>query len=175
MNKFIVNNILIEKSERDIKIGNSLEFTNGFNLVCGNNEAGKSSIMNFLKESFFLEKGTEIGKIFFQINENGKNKKYRADIKPSSRKSDRCVLFDEENNSVNYSFVEEYIKQNYFKAGFTINLDDLNSLNDGKIDLVNVIKDPFNDKLGACLLPSKAEIDNYLGVDLKPKKECNYH
>ena len=32
MNKFIVNNILIEKSERDIKIGNSLEFTNGFNL-----------------------------------------------------------------------------------------------------------------------------------------------
>ena len=72
MNKFIVNNILIEKSERDIKIGNSLEFTNGFNLVCGNNEAGKSSIMNFLKESFFLEKGTETGKIFFQINENGK-------------------------------------------------------------------------------------------------------
>ena len=171
MNKFIVNNILIEKSERDIKTGNSLEFTNGFNFICGNNEAGKSSIMNFLKESFFLEKGTETGKIFFEIDENGKNKKYRADIKPSSKKSDRCVLFDEENNSVNYSFVEEYIKQNYFKAGFTINLDDLNSLNDGKIDLVNVIKDPFNDKLGACLLPSKAEIDNYLGVDLKPKKE----
>ena len=172
MNKFIVNNILIEKSEKDIQTGKTYEFSNGFNLICGNNEAGKSSIMNFLRESFFLEKGTETGKIFFQINEKGQDKKYRADIKSNAKKpSERCLLFDEENNSVSYSFVEEYIKQNYFKAGFTINLDDLNSLQQNKVDLVNVIKDPFNDKLGACLLPSKAEIDNYLGVDLKPKKE----
>ena len=68
MSKFIFNNILIEKSERDIQTGKSYEFNSGFNLICGNNEAGKSSIMNFLKESFFLEKGTEIGKIFFQID-----------------------------------------------------------------------------------------------------------
>ena len=169
MNKFIVNNILIEKSERDIQTGKSYDFTNGFNLICGNNEAGKSSIMNFLKESFFLEKGTETGKIFFQVDENGK--KYRADIKPSSRKSDRCVLVDEDNNSVDYSFVEEYIKQNYFKAGFTINLDDLNSLESGKIDLVNVIKDPLNDKLGACLKTLNNEVSASLGVDFKPKKE----
>ena len=170
MNKFIVNNILIEKSEKDIKTGTPFEFSNGFNLICGNNEAGKSSIMNFLKESFFLEKGTETGKIYFEIDENGNNKKYRADIKSTAKRTtDRCVFFDEDNNSVNYSFVEEYIKQNYFKAGFTINLDDLNSLEQNKVDLVNVIKDPFNDKLSSSLKILTVANNDLIGVDFKPK------
>ena len=94
MGKFLIENILIEKTEKDIKTGEKYSLNDGFNLICGDNEAGKSSLMRFLKQGFFKTKGIDTGKIYFKIND----KSYRADIKDAKSTDARCKIYDEENN-----------------------------------------------------------------------------
>ena len=48
MSKFVIDNVLIEKSDKDIQTGFNYQLSDGFNLICGNNEAGKSSLMNLV-------------------------------------------------------------------------------------------------------------------------------
>ena len=42
MGKFIIKDVLIEKTSRNIAIARH-QFSDSFNLICGDNEAGKSS------------------------------------------------------------------------------------------------------------------------------------
>ena len=172
MSKLIIDNIIIEKSDKDIKTGIKYEFSSGINLICGNNEAGKSSLMNFIREGFFRPIKTDTGKIFFSIiNNNHEEQIYRADIKNSLKKADRCKLYDENNLSCDYSLIEKIINQKYFEQGFTINLDDLMSLQfDNNLSLVNIIKDPSGDKLNSILQKVENNISEYIGINGKPKK-----
>ncbi len=172
MSKLIIDNIIIEKSDKDIKTGIKYEFSSGINLICGNNEAGKSSLMNFIREGFFRPIKTDTGKIFFSIiNNNHEKQIYRADIKNSLKKADRCKLYDENNLSCDYSLIEKIINQKYFEQGFTINLDDLMSLQfDNNLSLVNIIKDPSGDKLNSILQKVENNISEYIGINGKPKK-----
>ena len=172
MSKLIIDNIIIEKSDKDIKTGIKYKFSSGINLICGNNEAGKSSLMNFIREGFFRPIKTDTGKIFFSIiNNNHEKQIYRADIKNSLKKADRCKLYDENNLSCDYSLIEKIINQKYFEQGFTINLDDLMSLQfDNNLSLVNIIKDPSGDKLNSILQKVENNISEYIGINGKPKK-----
>ena len=67
MPKFIIDNVIIEKSEKDIKTGVKYAFSPELNLICGRNEAGKSSLMQFLKNGFFRPPKIDTGKIFFSL------------------------------------------------------------------------------------------------------------
>ena len=164
MNKFTIENLIIEKSGKDIKTGIKYELSDGINLICGNNEAGKSSLMQFIKQAFFQTKDTDSGKIFFKICDENSQKCYRADIKNSQKKNERCKIFDENNNACSYELIENTINRKYFEQGFTINLDDLMTIqNDGNFSLINVIKDPSGDKLNSYLEQIKLKIKKILG------------
>ena len=164
MNKFTIENLIIEKSGKDIKTGIKYELSDGINLICGNNEAGKSSLMQFIKQAFFQTKDTDSGKIFFKICDENSQKCYRADIKNSQKKNERCKIFDENNNACSYELIENTINRKYFEQGFTINLDDLMTIqNDGNFSLINVIKDPSGDKLNSYLEQIKLKIKKTLG------------
>lgn len=167
MKKFVIENILVEKSEKDITTGEKYALSEGFNLICGNNEAGKSSLMSFIKNGFFKTKGNDTGKIYFKLFE----KDYRADIKDSKKSDDRCKLYDEAGNACDYALIKDNIKQKYFEEGFTINLDDLMKIqNKDTAEFINVIKDPSGDKLNEFLEKIKNEISTTLGLDGKLKK-----
>ncbi|MCD7780229.1 MAG: AAA family ATPase, partial [Candidatus Gastranaerophilales bacterium] len=173
MSKLVFKNIIIEKSAKDIKTGVNYEFSEGFNLICGNNEAGKSSLMNFIKQGFFREKGVDTGKIYFYLADEENNlKSYRADIKDARLTEPRLKLFDENNNSVSYKFIEKNINQKYFEQGFFIRLDDLmNIQNKDTSVLVDIIKDPSGEKLTSYIEEKKAEAKKILGENNRLTKE----
>ncbi len=174
MSKLVIENLIIEKSDKDINTGIKYKFSEGINLICGNNEAGKSSLMKFIKQAFFQTKDIDTGKIFFKICDDNSQKCYRADIKNSQRKNDRCKIFDDNNNPCSYDFIEDKINQKYFEQGFTINLDDLmNIQNDNSFSLVNVIKDPSGDKLNTYLDQIKLKIKKTLGDNGRLTKETS--
>ena len=53
MNKLVINSVKINSVN-----GQTLplkEFAGGFNIICGANEAGKSTMMKFLKEALFSQ------------------------------------------------------------------------------------------------------------------------
>ncbi len=167
MTKFIIEKINIEKSNKDIPTGVLYELSSGLNLICGNNEAGKSSLMKFIKEGFFRSSKTDNGKIFFSVN----NKQYRADIKNSNKKAERCRIYNNNGTEAGYEIIEKFINQKYFEQGFTINLDDVMNLKyDNEISLVNVIKDPSGDKLNSFLAPLISKLAEYTGDKNKPRQ-----
>lgn len=161
MNKFFINNILIEKSEKDIETNKEYSLSSGFNLLFGNNEAGKSSLMKFIKSGFFnldsKEKRTEIGKIFF----NFAQKSYRADVE---EKTAIPSFFDENNKKLDSSLLINVIDKRYFENGFTIDLEDITFKNkDDDSVLLNAIKDPANSLINKYIKDLSDEIKNYLG------------
>lgn len=172
MGKLLIDNVIIEKSNKDIKTGINYSFTEGLNLICGNNEAGKSSLMNFIREGFFRVKGIDTGKIYFSILNNDNYSKYRTDIKDARSTEQRCKLFDANNSVVDYSFIEKTINQKYFEQGFTINLDDLMSIqNKDTATLIDTIKDPSGEKLSEFLEKTKIEAKKILGDNGRLTKE----
>lgn len=174
MGKLIIENIIIEKSDKDIKIGINYNFSEGLNLICGNNEAGKSSLMKFIKEGFFRVKGIDTGKIYFSIIDNENHSKYRTDIKDHRSQDQRCKLYDENNSEINYGFIEKTINQRYFEQGFTINLDDLmNIQNKDTSTLIDIIKDPSGEKLSDYIEKVKAGTKKILGDNGRLTKETN--
>jgi len=166
--KFIIENIIIEKSNKDIQTGVNYEFSDGLNLISGNNEAGKSSLMKFIKEGFFREKGVDTGKIYFSAD----NKKYRADIKDSRNTEPRLKLYDDDNNVLSYDFILKNVNQKYFEQGFHISLDDLmNIQNKDTSVLVDTIKDPSGEKLTSFIENRKSEAKKILGENGRLTKE----
>ena len=171
MGKFIIDNVLIDKSDKDINTGVKYYFSEGFNLICGNNEAGKSSLMKFIKEGFFKVKDIDTGKIYFRICDDKASKSYRADIKDARAKDARCKIFDETENACDYSVIEKSINQKYFEEGFTIDLDDLMKIqNKDTAEFIDIIKDPSGDKLNSYLENIKEDISSVIGLDGKLKK-----
>ena len=111
MSKFVIENTIIEKSDKDITTGINYEFCSGLNIICGNNEAGKSSLMQFIKQGFFRPNKIDKGKIFFSIIEDNKKTNYRVDISNASKKDKRCIVYDNNNSQCDYSIIEELINQ----------------------------------------------------------------
>ena len=174
MGKLIIENIIIEKSDKDIKTGINYNFSEGLNLICGDNEAGKSSLMKFIKEGFFRVKGIDTGKIYFSIIDNENHSKYRTDIKDHRSQDQRCKLYDENNSEINYGFIEKTINQRYFEQGFTINLDDLmNIQNKDTSTLIDIIKDPSGEKLSDYIEKVKTGTKRILGDNGRLTKETN--
>lgn len=174
MGKLIIENIIIEKSDKDIKTGINYNFSEGLNLICGDNEAGKSSLMKFIKEGFFRVKGIDTGKIYFSIIDNENHSKYRTDIKDHRSQDQRCKLYDENNSEINYGFIEKTINQRYFEQGFTINLDDLmNIQNKDTSTLIDIIKDPSGEKLSDYIEKVKTGTKKILGDNGRLTKETN--
>lgn len=163
MNKFIVNNIIVEKSEKDIETNKEYSLYSGFNLLFGNNEAGKSSLMKFLKSGFFdlkssKEKRTETGKIFF----NYAQKSYRADVED---KTAIPSFYDENNKKLDSSLLINVIDKRYFENGFAIDLEDITfSDKDDDSKLLNAIKDPANSLLNDYISSLNKKINIYLGT-----------
>ncbi len=155
MSKFIIENILIEKSSRDIKTNQKYAFSDGINIISGRNEAGKSSLMSFINDGFQKkDKNPCKGKIFFKIEDENSTTSYRADIDFSKKKEKRIIIFDENNQDVSSSILDKHIDLKYLKHGFIINLDNLMSITDKENEsLANIIKDP-----------SGNDLNNYLNI-----------
>lgn len=167
MKKFIINEVLIENSEKDIKTGVKYSFNSGFNIVFGNNEAGKSSLMKFLKDGLFLQKNTDTGKIYFKILNEDCESGYRIDI--SSKQKGK--IYDFNNQLCEADFLSAYINKRYFEQGFIINSNNLNSLQyDKNKSLLNVIKDPSFDELNIYYDILNKEISKNWGADNRLKK-----
>ncbi|MCD7879498.1 MAG: AAA family ATPase, partial [Candidatus Gastranaerophilales bacterium] len=92
MGRFYIEKINIEKSARDIKTGVVYKLIPEFNIIYGKNEAGKTSLMKFIKDSIFQLPDTGKGKIFFCTEKNGINSVYRADINDKEKKKDRSII-----------------------------------------------------------------------------------
>ncbi len=168
MGKFIIDGILIEKSEKDIQTDVKYDFAAGLNVIKGKNEAGKSSLMKFIKEGFFRIKGADTGKIYFTLND----KNCRADIKDSKSVEKRCTIFDNDGNVCNYDIISANINQNYFEQGFFITLDDLMKIqNKDTSELINLIKDPCADKLSSFIEKINADINNVISKENNIRKD----
>lgn len=167
MKKFIIDEVLIENSEKDIKTGVKYCFNSGFNVIFGNNEAGKSSLMKFLKDGLFLQKNTDTGKIYFKILNENCESGYRIDISAKQKGK----IYDFNNQLCEADFLSSYINKRYFEQGFIINSDNLNSLQyDKNKSLLNVIKDPSFDELNVYFDMLDKEISKNLGADNRLKK-----
>ena len=174
MSKFSIENIIIEKSDKDIQTGVTRKFSDGINLICGSNEAGKSSLMSFIRQGFFKVKGIDTGKIFFKTVDETGEKHYRTDIRDNRTADLRCKVFDENNLPVSYNFIENTINKKYFEQGFTINLDDLMSIQNKDTQLlVNTIKDPSGEKLSSLLEKIRLEAKKILGDNNRLTKETS--
>lgn len=167
MSKFVIEKISIDKSNKDIKIG-SYSLAENFNLICGKNEAGKSTLMKFLKEGFFKKnKLAEKGQIVFKIKDDKSEGTYIADIDVNSK--EKCKITDANSGAPDYSLIGKTIDENYYNQGFTINLDDLSNI-DKDDKLLNAIKDPSGDKLKKYTDNLIKEISNNVGVNSRAKK-----
>ncbi len=173
MGKFIITNILIDKSSKDINTGIKYDFTQGLNVIYGENEAGKSSLMKFIKEGFFKQKGLDSGKIWFQINKNEKSFSYRADINTAKPLEQRCKIYNsDENIECPKDIIDNEINKTYFEQGFYINLDDLMKIQNKSVsELVDLIKDPYSDKIKNYSDKIEDNIQQIIGKDGKLKKD----
>lgn len=149
MNKLYLNQIVIKNSDKQIALSIPYELKEGFNIICGNNEAGKSSIMNFIKNGFQKEKTSESGMIRFTItDDNSSQKKYNAVINGILKKDKRLIITDENNQDVTELLLNKHFDRKYFNHGFMINLDNLSDLAiSSNESLKNTIKDPSGNNL----------------------------
>lgn len=174
MNKLSIESLIIEKSHKDIQTGIIHNFTDEINLVYGGNEAGKSSLLSFIRQGFFKIKGVDKGKIYFKLNDGISEKHYRTDIQDNNKTDLRCRVFDENNNPISYDFIENIINKKYFEQGFTINLDDLmNIQNKDNNVLINAIKDPSGEKLNLLLDKIRLETKKILGDNNRLTKDTS--
>ena len=172
MNKLVFDNVIIEQSSKDIPKGVKYDFCENFNLVCGENETGKSSLMLFIKEGLFRIKGVDTGKINMSLISADNSVHIRADIKDNRSLEQRCKLFYDDNSSCGYDFIEKMINPKYFEQGFHINLDDLMKIQTKETSqLVNVIKDPSGEKIRSFVEKINNEINSVLSKDGKLKKD----
>ncbi len=130
MNKLFIKSVKINSvNGQNIPVK---EFSDGFNLVCGDNEAGKSTLMKFLKYSFFSPKDLN-GDIIAYKNDT----EYQIKIEGKKSKSnERIKILSPLNTNIN-EFLEG-IDQNFYQKAFTINLDDIQNIDN---DLFNLIQD----------------------------------
>lgn len=176
MNKLVINSVKIN-DVNSIKLPVK-EFTSGLNIVCGANEAGKSSMMRFLKEGFFVKNKTDL---CGDIALTGRGITYQIKIDGENRdKNKRCILLAPQDKS--YEDFLAPLDRNYYQRAFNINLDDINELDNELFMLIQdhnasklmkvkdfIVKEQINNlvtlkaaKVGKELLPI---IDNIKALD----------
>jgi hypothetical protein len=139
MSKFEIKEVQIDFYNDTVEKLN--KFDSGLNIICGENEAGKTTLMQFIENIFLREKSTAKG--YIKCLSDGKNIKLYAD---------KDKLKDNEN------YISE-IFPHAFKTGFVINLDDLVRAKKGESDeLVNTIKDSS----GMAIKSKEAEYHDYI-------------
>lgn len=132
MNRLVIDSVKInDVNSQNIPIKT---FAPGLNIICGANEAGKSTIMKFIRNCLFNPKDMDgeisftCGETVYQVKTEGKK----------ARRSDRIKLISPQDSTVEN--VLQKINQNFFRKAFTINLDDINNLDE---DLFKLVQD-FN-------------------------------
>ena len=123
------------------------KFDSGLNIVCGSNEAGKSTLMKFIKNIFVREKSDAKG--YVKCSYNGKEFKLTPD-----------------NLKENEQYLED-ITAHSFKTGFVIDLDDLiYAKSSDSEELVNVIKDSSGNAINS------KQKEYHDGIYSKKQKFC---
>ncbi len=158
MNKLVIKSVKINSvNGQNIPVK---EFSNGFNLVCGDNEAGKSTLMKFLKYGFFYPKDLN-GDIVAYKNDT----EYQIKIEGKKSKSnERIKILAPLNTNIN-EFLEG-IDQNFYQKAFTINLDDIQNIDN---DLFNLIQDHN----APALCEQKAKLNDEIRKFLTDKNKIN--
>lgn len=120
MSKFIIKEIYIDKFNMT---HDKLEhFKDGLNIVCGDNEVGKSTIMSFIKSTFLREKIDGSGYI-------------------NCLNNDKEISFKINNIKENEQYIDNITAHRY-RTGFIITLDDLMIANKkDSEELIDIIKD----------------------------------
>ncbi len=175
MGKFVIDNILIEKTSKDINTGVKYDFTEGLNVIFGENETGKSSLMKFIKDGIYKQKGSDTGKIWFSINKNDQKLSYRADINTLKPLEQRCKIYNIiENTECPKNIIDNEIDKTSFEQGFYINLDDLMKIQNKSVsELIDLIKDPYSDKVKKYSAEIDDNIQQIIGKDGKLRKDFN--
>ncbi len=161
MNKFVINSVKINSVN-----GQSLplkEFTDGFNIICGANEAGKSTMMLFLKEALFSPKGFS-GEIEFTKSDT----KYQIKIDGNKSKNLRLKLLAPADKTV-ADFLDG-LDRNFYQRAFTINLDDIKNIDTELFSLIQDHNAPFLAQYKAKL---ESEIRAYLTETWRPNKNLS--
>lgn len=162
MNKFIINSVKIHNvNSHSLPLKN---FVPGLNIICGANEAGKSSLMKFLKHCFFTPKN-----LSGDLEVSFGTTKYLFKIDGNKKVSDRILLLSPEGESV--EAFKAKLNENFYKKAFTINLDDIKAL-DG--ELFKLIQDHNAVAMAKQKEKLKSEISEYLTENTnKPKNVIN--
>ena len=138
------------------------EFKKGFNIICGSNEAGKSTMMNFLKNCFHEPLGL-IGDIDLSIE----NVKYQIKVDGNQRKVDnRLKLLAPENKTL--EDILPQIDKSFYQKAFSINLDDIKNID---AELFEIIQDHNAKDIRKYKSKLEAEIKTYLTDKGKATKE----
>ena len=169
MGKLSIEKIVIDKTDKDIDISKPFEFSDGFNVISGKNEAGKSSLMSFIKSSFLNEKDLYKGRLHFKIDDDGIVSSYRAEYDGKSAKNKNLKITSDKNNeNVTSKIIDKYLNEKYINYGFIINLDNLADLkSNDKISLVNIIKDPAGDNFNNLIDEIKSKSKKIFGDNNK--------
>ena len=159
MNKFIIEKAIIEKTEKDIVTGCDYIFTSGLNLICGKNEAGKSSIIEFLNTALFIKDSGDMGKVFVDFLGNT----YLIETKAKSSKNILYSLFD--NKKLDINVLKQHIPSKEFSNVFSINIDDLMCVKekDAKT-FITLMKDSSCECLNAYVEKTKKSVEDVLGA-----------
>ena len=136
MNKFIIEKTIIEKTDKDININDSYEFTSNLNLICGANEVGKSSLMNFLRTTLLSRSNTDLGKVFVSISDN------HYLIQTKQKAKENTIYSLSENKKIESDFIKKNISEKALEYVFSMNLDDLMAVKDVSVQkLLELLKD----------------------------------
>lgn len=146
----IINEIFIKSylSAREKTISG---FKNGLNVICGLNEAGKSTLMEFIRNSFFSQKGKK-DKIEGRIKFEYKNNFLQAEID-----ADKVNYINDLGQNVSDFSINEF----YFKKGFTINLDELIQKPKNEAELINAIVEHGT----SCVKNKENELNKIVGSE----------
>ena len=158
-NKLVINSLKINSVN-----GQTLplkDFSDGFNVVCGANEAGKSTMMKFLKDALFAPKDLT-GDI--ELTKSGT--KYQIKVEGKKSKNARLKVLAPENKSIEE--VLEGFDQNFYQRAFTINLGDINNIDS---ELFSLIQDHNAPVLAEYKSRLEEELKEYLTGAGKPNKK----
>ncbi len=140
----------------------SKEFSKGFNIVCGSNEAGKSSMMLFLKNCFHEPIGL-VGDIELTMDDTKYQIKIEGNQRPVNKRLKLLAPIDKTLDDI-----LPLIDRNFYQKAFTINLDDIKTIDN---ELFDIIQDHNALSLKACKNRLDTEVRTYLTDGGKATKE----
>ena len=137
MSKLEITEVQIDKYNDTYK--KFINFKSGLNVVTGDNEVGKSTLMSFIT-NIFKRKSDADGYLKCVCD----NEEIKLDAKKSKQKNNVPCL--------------EKVTSKNFEQGFFIDLDDLMQLKLSTSDLLEIIKDSS----GAIINQKQSEYDNFI-------------